>query len=295
MMIVTFVVVVYLLQRRNERTLADLTKRYFSAQELYSKAQREASQFRVQYEAASLQLGTADPDEKAKLRRHLEELKRTYNDSQSQANAYQRQLNSLRQDQGLVTSDRSALLNRIQDLQAQLNTVNADRDRLRYTQASSTALRTIAEDLQSQLNTVTAERVERPIFKVVPQFSLVHLSPFAGRVAIAVGDIHTDNAANLRVYIWTTDRNLPLPPAFRGDRKRSKRLLDRLDKGSCSADGASVPLCYRVRKIDVVMGHQLLGKFTLGSARYEILATAWNNDVSGQEDSLALALYPAAK
>jgi flagellar basal body-associated protein FliL len=308
--------VIYFLYRRNQRTVADLTNQYLSAQNSYSAAQQEANQARARYQAAALQLSTANPDEKVKLRQELAAIRRDYTDTQSKANAFQLQLSELRRNQDLAASDHNSLLKRIQDLQAKLDA--AERDKLRAAQSqsltdSNPALLKRIEDLQAQLSTVTAERdrlrseasatsnsrnlppreVALPTFLVIPQYSVVHLpaAPFGGRVAIGVGDVHRSSSSYVRLYVWTASSRAALPAAFRGDETRSNALLGQIDRPNedCRPDGPGGRSCYRVQKGDTIQGRQLPGSFTFASARYEIRATGWNTD----PDLISLAIYPA--
>ncbi|HZF11091.1 MAG TPA: hypothetical protein VFE33_20055 [Thermoanaerobaculia bacterium] len=307
LLLVTIVVagaMIWFTNRQKERAIEE----FVTLQKRQGEAQSAAEQAQAEYQKA--RNGTIEQSSK------LELLSQNAKILKAKADGLESQLDVLRKNEALASSDHSFLLTRIQELQGQLNAATTQRDRLRPEIAISNnpdpVLQKRIEDLQAQLSTATTERDQlrsaaarerpaagplraatRPIVKVIPQFSLVHLStaPFAGSVAIAVGDVHTDNSSNVRVYIWTTDGGAALPAIFTHDRKLSDRKLDRLDRGSCNADG--VPSCYRTRKIDVVLGHQVPGTFVVGGARYEILATGWNNEVRGQEDSIALALYPA--
>ncbi len=314
--------VVYLLYRQKQRAVEDLQQRELFARRAYSAEQQEAIQLRARYDEVNRQLSTADPDEKAKLRQELAGLKNSYTASESKVNDYQVELDTIRKNQDLAAADHGALLKRIQDLQGQLNAMTAERDKLQLqlNQASaekSINLKNIA-DLQSQLATVTTERdklvgertklrgrlasaerpVAPPIFKAVQQFSVVHLTtaPFADKVAIGVGDVHVEDSSYLRIYLWTTDGNAPLPETFHGDKKLSSRLLAPLDRLSCKAEGAGGISCYRVQKLATISGTQQAGTFDFGGNQYEILATGWHNNVAGgKKDSISLAIYPATQ
>lgn len=300
-----------------ERTVQQLTHKYLSTQVLYGEARKKALEALAKYQEAARQLSTADPAEKARLRQELETLRSSYTESQNTANTYQNQINDLRKNQDLATSDHKALVSRIQDLQKQLDTVTAQHDRLRYQQASAAPVRN--EDLQAQLTAATAEitrlRAERdaaisrsqapvqqrpaavrPVFMVLRQYSVVRPSaaPFAGNVAIGLGDVPDDLARRLGVYIWTADGKTPLPETFREDERRAKRVLGRsLDRQGCSGDGTQARSCYEVRRIDTILGNQSAGSFTFGGSRYEIRVTGWSSHVTGYPDSISLALYPA--
>jgi conflict system STAND superfamily ATPase len=307
--------------QRNEAKVNRVTSNFLSVQAAYSAAQRETSEARTKYEVASHQLDQlkgADPAEQARLRTELETLHRSYIDSQNisqnAANAYQREISDLRRNQDIATSDHNALLNRIQDLQKNLNTVTAERDKLRSELASASKPADPApvrrnEDLQAQLTAATAElnrlrassvtqrpTAVRPTFIVLPQYSVLYLpAPFAGNVALGVGNVPDELAQRVGVYIWTNDGKTPLPEAFSGDEKRARRALGRLDKPGCSGGGTEARSCFEVRRIDAILGHQQVGRFTLGGLSYEVRATGWSSHVSGYKDSISLAIYPVAQ
>jgi uncharacterized small protein (DUF1192 family) len=307
--------VIYLLdQRRN-----DLTLRYLSAQRDYNAARQEALQNQVRYEAATRQISAAvDPDERAKLRQEMNMLQSGYTQSLSKVNAYQLELNDIKKSQDFLTSNNKALLNQNQDLQKNLNNLTAERDKLRSELASASAPKPADpalvrrnEELQARLADATDEinrlraapvpqrpAAVRPTFIVLPQDSVLRLSaaPFSGNVALGVGNVHDDLARRVAVYIWTADGKTPLPEAFSGSETRARKALGRaLDKERCSDDGTASRSCFEVRRIDTILGHQQVGRFTLGGLPYEIRATGWSSHVSGYPDSIALAIYPVAQ
>jgi hypothetical protein len=304
--------------QQNERTVQQLTQKYLRLQVLYSEAQKKASddlaKYLAKYQEAVRQLNTADPAEKARLRQELETLRIGYTDSQNAANAYQNEISALRKNQDLATSDHNALLNRIQDLQKNLNTITAERDKLRSEQASASkpadpALARRNEELQTQLTATTAElnrlraspvqtraAAVRPVFLVLRQYSVVHLAaaPFAGNVAIGVGDVPDNLAQHLGIYIWTTDGRTPLPERCSDNESCAKRALGRsMERQGCGGKGTEARSCYEVRRIDTILGNQPAGTFSFGGSRYEIRVTGWSSHLSGYKDSLSLALYPA--
>ncbi|HZF09751.1 MAG TPA: hypothetical protein VFE33_13255 [Thermoanaerobaculia bacterium] len=308
--------VVYFLQKQNESRVKALTGKYLAVQQDLSTAQQEAAENRALKEKAENQLGKVGPAEKARLNEQLAALQAKYSASLTSADAYQRQLNEIQQSLDHANSDHKTLLDRIQalqkriqELQTQLNSVKGERDKLQSDQASAaneyTALTKRYNELRAQLNAAkvdlyrfhlaAAQRtMARPIFKVVPQFSVVHLTgePFGGTVAIGVGDVLVGNLSTIRVYVWTTDGDARLPEEFHGSRGRSERLFGLLDQDRlCSAAGA--PACYQVRKIDTILGRQRSGSFLHDGVRYEIVAMGWSNGVEGQQDSISLAIYPA--
>lgn len=311
LLLVTLVVAgaaVYLLNRRNESALRDLTAQVSDVQDNYQLAQNESQQLRARQQELELQLATADSGERVRLRSNLEVLQREYTDWQAKATTYQVQLNELQKNQELAQSDHGALLKKLQNLQSLLEEVTAERDDLKSRldtvateqQRDAAYWKNRAADaesrlvLQQQAARPQGEAVARPVYMVVPQSSVVHVfaAPFAGRVAIGVRDVHNQLSSHVRLYVWTADRDTSLPGAFLDDEVRADRLMGEFDnpKADCSADGPGGRSCYRLQKNAVVYGRQAAGSFTLGSNRYEILATGWSNE----PDSISVALYPAA-
>lgn len=308
--------------QRNEATVKRVTDKFLSAQAAYSAARRKESEALKKYEAASRQLDqikAAAPAEQARLSQEIETLHRSYidsqNASQSAASAYQREISDLHRNQDLATSDHSTLLNRIQDLQRNLNAVTAERDRIRSDASAAkpadpTLLRR-NEELQTQLTAMTAELTRlrasaqrptaaSPVFQVLRPYNVVHLdtAPFAGKVAIGTGNFPDSLTEHLGIYIWTTDGRSPLPQRCSDEKEGknkncAKRALGKaLDKQGCRGGGADGRSCYEVRRIDTILGRQQVGRFTFGGAPYEIRATGWSSQVGGQQDSISLAIYP---
>jgi hypothetical protein len=335
---------VYFFKRRTEHTVAQLTGQYLSVQKAAGASAQRTIELQAQVDAArrQLRLSTADPAEKSRLREELTVLQRVLSDSQSKAGAYQVQLNDLRKNQDLATSDHSALLKRIQDLQSQLDAVTVRYDKLRSDQANAAVLEerdklrvelTSAmkrnEVLLAQFAAAAAERDkllsglrdamsssqriqqdalasrpaiaprggERPLFLVLPENSVEHLTavPFNNLLAIGVGSVHHQKTSYIRVYIWawTADRKELPPPRIHGDEHLAKQLLGPLDEQACNADGNAGRWCYRVQRAETIRGNPPAGRFTFGGVSYEIRATGWNSDDNPR--SISLALYPAAQ
>jgi hypothetical protein len=304
--------------QRNDLKVKRVTAKYLSIQAAYSAAKRKASEDLAKYEATNRQLDqlkAADPVEKARLRQELETLRRSYTDSQNAANTYQNQITDLRKNQDLTASDHNALLNRIQELQKNLNAITNERDKLRSEASASApkpadpALVRRNEELQTQITAMTAElnrlraspaaqrpTAVRPTFIVLSQYSVLYLpAPFVGNVALGVGNVPDELAQRVGIYIWTNDGKTPLPEAFSGDEKRARKALGRLDKPGCSGGGTEARSCFEVRRIDAILGHQQVGRFTLGGLSYEARATGWSSHVSGYKDSISLAIYPVSQ
>lgn len=291
LLVLIAVAVIYYNNQRNERAVQQLTHKYLSTQELFSEAQKKADSYKAQTEAANRAYLDASDEEKGKLLQNLQALQNSYKESQQKANQYQTQINDLRKNQDLAKSDHSALLTRVQDLQKQLELTTAERDKLRYAQAPAPI-----EQRNTSLTRVPTQQraAPRPLFVLLPENSVKVLSaaPFAGAVALGVGDVHHQPTSTVRVYIWTGQ----LPPAFSGNDKLSEKIiepLDRLDKSECRADGSRNPACYRVTLGDTISERPPAGRFTVGGSSYEISFVGWSTGVSGHPDSLSLAIYPA--
>jgi hypothetical protein len=324
--IVAGVTAVYIVNWRKERKIQSLTQQYSAIQEAREKAEKAAERDRAKLRALekNQKAGKGTPEQNRKMQQEIEDLRQKVDQSQSVVAGYETQLTGLQQSEALASSDHGTLLRRNQDLQDQLEQVKSERDRLLSSKPSTpqgpdAALLRSNQELRDQLTLVTGERdglrtklreaenrpaasqtatpvaAARPTFVVMPQYHVKHLSagPFAGKVAIGVGDVHHDPLSHVRLYIWTTDGNVPLPAEVRaGDERHAERLLDPLDKQDCGPDASGTRFCYRVRKIDTILGNQRATTFTLDGVRYEVLATGWNADTIGHPDSITLAIYP---
>jgi conflict system STAND superfamily ATPase len=290
--IVAAVAVFFWLNQRTEARVAVLTRQYLDAQGAYDVAQQAASELRARYEQAasevhSAELHAADPAEREKLRADLEELRRDYEQSRSKADGYQAQLRDLRKNQDLVSSDREALVGRVQLLQKQLTDVTADRDNLR-----------VALDSRPAAPTAQLEAAARSLVVVfLPQNSIVYPSSraLAGKIAIGVGEIHREPSSYFRVYIWTSGGDA-LPVRFEGDHGRFQQALRRhgvkdVPEEACIADRPDGLSCYRVQGGSTIAGKQGAASFTLSGTRYEIRAVGWTGEVRGYPDSVSLLVY----
>lgn len=305
--LITTAAVVFWMNRRSERREERLTSEYLKFQKQYNEAQRVASRMEARSKEIERQLAKAPPQEWAQLRHQLEELRKQYDDSQAQAAAYQRQATERRGDEALKSSDHDALLERVQSLQRQLNNVTAERDELRYSKASAAGvpdrdLVNRVDDLTAQLGAARAEidklRVEgRPVFVTVAQNSIVHArgGPYTGNVAIGVGKIHSDPSSHFRIYVWTTDDKRSLPGVLSGPDRFVWALgyygIRDVPEEPCGSDGPNGVSCYRVNGGAIAKGSQQPGSFTFRGTRYEIRATGWHGDVSGLPDTVTVALY----
>jgi hypothetical protein len=150
--------------QRNELEIKRVTNNYLAAQKQYNDLQQKADSYKAQIDKVNGEYLAANDEEKKDLRLRLQVLQENYYQSQQKANAYQFQVNNLQKGQQLAKSDHSALVNRIGELQSQLEQVTAERDKIRYAQApiqktsDNPELVKRINDLEAQLKMATAER-----------------------------------------------------------------------------------------------------------------------------------------
>jgi hypothetical protein len=322
--IVAGVAAVYIVDWRKERKIQSLTTKYQNTEKEKNDAEKARRDALAGLDSAKKRLREAKKGtvEQRSLQAEVAAMQQRVDEGKAQVDNYAAELDKLRQSEALASSDHGALLKRNQELQDQLDKLRAERDRLLASKPSTAqspdaALLRSSRELQDQLTLVTGERDDlrtklreaesrvaapqtaapaRPTFVIMQEYSVKHLSgaPFAGKVAIGVGNIHHDLPSAVNLYIWTADGKVALPAEVRpGDETHAKRLLDPLDKQPCGPDASGTRFCYRPRNIDTLLGNQKPGTFLLDGVRYEILTTGWSAATMGQADSIMLVIYPA--
>jgi hypothetical protein len=121
------------------KVIDHLTEQYVAAQrgQSFFEALAEVSRAGLERDRHMARQVPPNGAEQERLRQQLNEKRDATEALQAKADSYASEAERLRRNEALESSDHSDLLNRIQELQTQLNTVTAEREKLRERSRSS--------------------------------------------------------------------------------------------------------------------------------------------------------------